>query len=66
MAKFILYHRGGTKITQKVHIKSADQDMLSRKDWGNFINNPENKKDLIKLICFISKQMREEIHLRFY
>ena len=25
--------------------------MLSGKDWANLINNSENKKDLIRLVC---------------
>ena len=25
--------------------------MLSVIDWANFLNNPENKKDLLNLVC---------------
>ena len=36
------------EISQRVHIKSVNQKMLSDIHWEN---SPENKRDLIKLVC---------------
>ena len=53
-------------ISERVHIKSVDQKILSGIQWANLFMNPENKKDLTKLVVLISKQMSVEHYLRFH
>ena len=40
--------------------------MLSGIDCANLLNSPESKKDVIKLVHFISKHIRVEIYLQFH
>ena len=37
--------------SQRTYIQGFDQKMLKGKNWGNFFNNIENIKDLIRLVA---------------
>ena len=41
------YKRGET--TKRIHIRSWDQKMVKGKDWQSFLNNIDNKNDLINI-----------------
>ena len=47
--------RADGEVSQRVHIKSVDQKMLSGKEWEEFFHNGENKEDLIALACSFYK-----------
>ena len=44
---------GEREISQRVHIKNADQKILSGVYRARIFNNLENKKDLIKLVLIL-------------
>ena len=47
----------------RVYIKSMMQKMLTRDDWDKFLNNGENKSELVRAITnyYKSKSIREKL-----
>ena len=63
------YVTNGTKLTRgkrQILINRVHYNMLSGIDCANLLNSPESKKDVIKLVHFISKHIRVEIYLQFH
>ena len=48
---------------RRVYITSMMQKLLTRDDWDKYLNNGENKSELVKAItdCYKSKSIKEKL-----